>query len=164
MFQLENLETIRSKYEGMSRGFLNWHKIVPRTCRWEIRCQIFQNWPMPPPPPPGENIDRPVSMHHSLVPVGIPRAIPWKRWLPDLKNCWLRQFWMNIVPWNCQCCPSIVVEFYMSDLDGMSPESFWVILFVKFIIDLTTSNEKYGQGHLSIFDPVYYIRPAIKIL
>ena len=49
MFQLENLETIRPKYEGMSRGFLNWHNIVPRTCRWEIRCQIFQNCPMPPP-------------------------------------------------------------------------------------------------------------------
>ena len=60
MFQLENLETIRSKYEDMSRGFLNWHKIVPRTCRWEIRPQIFfkifQCHPVL-----GENIDRPVS-------------------------------------------------------------------------------------------------------
>ena len=27
-------------------------------------------------PPLGENIDRPVSMHHSLVPFGIPRAVP----------------------------------------------------------------------------------------
>ena len=98
MFQLENLETIRSKFEGMSRGFLNWHKIVPRTCRWEIRHQIFQNCPMP---PPSGWKHRPVSMHHSLVPFGTPRAIPWKRCL-DLKNCWLRQFWMNIVPWNCQ--------------------------------------------------------------
>ena len=60
---------------------------------------------------------------------------------------------MNIVPWNCQCCPSIVVEFYMSDLVSMSPGSFRVVLFVKFIIDLTTSNEKYGQGHLPIFNP-----------
>ena len=66
---------------------------------------------------------------------------------------WLRQFWMNIVPWNCQFCPSIVVEFYMSDLVGMSPGSFRVVLFVKFIIDLTTSNENYGQGHLPLFDP-----------
>ena len=74
MFQLENLETVRSKYEGMSRGFLNGHKFVPRICRWEIRPQIFQNCPMP--PPLGENIDRPVSMHHSLVPFGTPRAIP----------------------------------------------------------------------------------------
>ena len=41
----------------------------------------------------------------------------------------------------------------MSDLVGMSPGSFRVVLFVKFIIDLTTSNEKYGQGHLPIFDP-----------
>ena len=40
----------------------------------------------------------------------------------------------------------------MSDLVGMSPGSFRVVLFVKFIIDLTTSNEKYGQGHLPIFD------------
>ena len=38
----------------------------------------------------------------------------------------------------------------MSDLVGMSPGSFRVVLFVKFIIDL---NEKYGQGHLPIFDP-----------
>ena len=60
---------------------------------------------------------------------------------------------MNIVPRNCQCCPSIAVEFYISDLVGMSPGSFRVVLFVKFIIDLTTSNEKYGQGHLPIFDP-----------
>ena len=52
----------------------------------------------------------------------------------------------------------------MSDLVGMSPGSFRVVPFVKFIIDLTTSNEKYGQGHLPIFDPVCYIRPAIKIL
>ena len=29
-----------------------------------------------PPPPPGENIDRPVPVHHSLVPFGTPRAIP----------------------------------------------------------------------------------------
>ena len=43
----------------------------------------------------------------------------------------------------------------MSDLVGMSPGSFRVVPFVKFIIDLTTSksNEKYGQGHLPIFDP-----------
>ena len=41
----------------------------------------------------------------------------------------------------------------MSDLVGMSPGSFRVVLFVKFIIDLTTSNEKYGQRHLPIFDP-----------
>ena len=41
----------------------------------------------------------------------------------------------------------------MSDLVGMSPGSFRVVLFVKFIIDLTTSNENYGQGHLPIFDP-----------
>ena len=41
----------------------------------------------------------------------------------------------------------------MSELVGMSPGSFRVVLFVKFIIDLTTSNEKYGQGHLPIFDP-----------
>ena len=41
----------------------------------------------------------------------------------------------------------------MSDLVGMSPGSFRVVLFVKFIIDFTTSNEKYGQGHLPIFDP-----------
>ena len=41
----------------------------------------------------------------------------------------------------------------MSDLVGMSPGSFRVVLFVKFIIDLITSNEKYGQGHLPIFDP-----------
>ena len=41
----------------------------------------------------------------------------------------------------------------MSDLVGMSPGSFRVVLFVKFIIDLTTSNEKYGQGHLPIVDP-----------
>ena len=43
----------------------------------------------------------------------------------------------------------------MSDLVGMSPGSltFRVVLFVKFIIDLTKSNEKYGQGHLPIFDP-----------
>ena len=41
----------------------------------------------------------------------------------------------------------------MSDFIGMSPGSFRVVLFVKFIIDLTTSNEKYGQGHLPIFDP-----------
>ena len=41
----------------------------------------------------------------------------------------------------------------MSDLVGMSPGSFPVVIFVKFIIDLTTSNEKYGQGHLPIFDP-----------
>ena len=41
----------------------------------------------------------------------------------------------------------------MSDLVGMSPGLFRVVLFVKFIIDLTTSNEKYGQGHLPIFDP-----------
>ena len=41
----------------------------------------------------------------------------------------------------------------MSDLVGMTPGSFRVVLFVKFIIDLTTSNEKYGQGHLPIFDP-----------
>ena len=41
----------------------------------------------------------------------------------------------------------------MSDLVGMSPGSFRVVLFVKFIINLTTSNEKYGQGHLPIFDP-----------
>ena len=41
----------------------------------------------------------------------------------------------------------------MSDLVGMSPGSFRVVLFVKFIIDLTTSSEKYGQGHLPIFDP-----------
>ena len=41
----------------------------------------------------------------------------------------------------------------MSDLVGMSPGSFRVLLFVKFIIDLTTSNEKYGQGHLPVFDP-----------
>ena len=27
------------------------------------------------------------------------------------------------------------------------------LLFVKFIIDFTTSDEKYGQGHLPIFDP-----------
>ena len=50
----------------------------------------------------------------------------------------------------------------MSDLVGMSPGSFRVVLFVKFIIDLT--NEKYGQGHLPIFDPGLFIRPAIKIL
>ena len=30
----------------------------------------------PPPRPLGENIDGPVSMHHSLVPFGTPRAIP----------------------------------------------------------------------------------------
>ena len=41
----------------------------------------------------------------------------------------------------------------MSDLVGMSPGSFRVVLFVKFIVDLTTSNENYGQGHLPIFDP-----------
>ena len=41
----------------------------------------------------------------------------------------------------------------MSDLVGMSPGSFRVVRFVKFIIDLTTSNENYGQGHLPIFDP-----------
>ena len=41
----------------------------------------------------------------------------------------------------------------MSDLVGMSPGSVRVVPFVKFIIDLTTSNEKYGQGHLPIFDP-----------
>ena len=41
----------------------------------------------------------------------------------------------------------------MSDLVGMSPGSFRVVPFVKFIINLTTSNEKYGQGHLPIFDP-----------
>ena len=41
----------------------------------------------------------------------------------------------------------------MSDLVCMSPGSFRVVPFVKFIIDLTTSNEKYGQGHLPIFDP-----------
>ena len=41
----------------------------------------------------------------------------------------------------------------MSDLVGMSPGSFRVALFVKFIIELTTSNEKNGQGHLPIFDP-----------
>ena len=52
----------------------------------------------------------------------------------------------------------------MSDLVGMSPGSFRVVPFVKFIIDLTTSNEKYGQGHLPIFDPGCYIRPAIEIL
>ena len=53
----------------------------------------------------------------------------------------------------------------MSDLVGMSPGSFRVVPFVKFIIDLTTSNEKYGQGHLPIFDPgLLYQRPAIKIL
>ena len=40
----------------------------------------------------------------------------------------------------------------MSDLVGMSPGSFRVVLFVKFIIDLTISNEKYGQGHLPVFD------------
>ena len=40
----------------------------------------------------------------------------------------------------------------MSDLVVMSPGSFRVVLFVKFIIDLTTSNEKYRQGHLPIFD------------
>ena len=74
MFQLENLEIIRSKYEGMSRGFLNWHKIMPFTCRWEIRRQIFKIVQCH--PPLGENIDRPVSMHHSLVPFGTPRAIP----------------------------------------------------------------------------------------
>ena len=39
----------------------------------------------------------------------------------------------------------------MSDLVGMSPGSFRVVPFVKFIIGLTTSNEKYG--HLPIFDP-----------
>ena len=43
--------------------------------------------------------------------------------------------------------------FYMSDLVGMSPGSFRVVLFVMFIIDLTTSNEYYGQGHLPVFDP-----------
>ena len=41
----------------------------------------------------------------------------------------------------------------MSDLVGMSPRSLRVVLFVKFIIELTTSNERYGQGHLPIFDP-----------
>ena len=41
----------------------------------------------------------------------------------------------------------------MSDLVGMSLGSFRIVLFVKFIINLTTSNEKYGQGHLPIFDP-----------
>ena len=41
----------------------------------------------------------------------------------------------------------------MSDLVGMSPGSFRVVPFVKFIVDLTTLNEKYGQGHLPIFDP-----------
>ena len=41
----------------------------------------------------------------------------------------------------------------MSDLVRMSPGSFRVVPFVKFIIDLTISNEKYGQGHLPIFDP-----------
>ena len=41
----------------------------------------------------------------------------------------------------------------MSDLVGMSPGSFALfVLFVKFIIE-HTSNEKYGQGHLPIFDP-----------
>ena len=45
------------------------------------------------------------------------------------------------------------MKFYTSDHVGMSPGSFRVVLFVKFIIDLTTSNEKYGQGHLPIFDP-----------
>ena len=73
--------------------------------------------------------------------------------MPDLKNCWLRQFWMNIDPWNCQCCPSIVVEFYMSDLVGMSPGSFRVVLFCKVYYRSYNLNEKYGQGHLPIFDP-----------
>ena len=41
----------------------------------------------------------------------------------------------------------------MSDLVGMSPGSFRVVRFIKFIIELTTSNEKYGQGHPPIFDP-----------
>ena len=41
----------------------------------------------------------------------------------------------------------------MSDLVGMSPGSFRAVFFVTFIIELTTSNEKYGQGHLPIFDP-----------
>ena len=41
----------------------------------------------------------------------------------------------------------------MSDLVRMSPASFRVVPFVKFIIDLTISNEKYGHGHLPIFDP-----------
>ena len=46
----------------------------------------------------------------------------------------------------------------------MNSGSYRVVLFVKFIIDLTTSNEKYGQGHLPIFDPGLLFRPAIKIL
>ena len=55
----------------------------------------------------------------------------------------------------------------MSDLVGMSPGSFRVVPFVKFIIDLTTSNEKYGQVHLPIFDPGLLYQAshkAIKIL
>ena len=41
----------------------------------------------------------------------------------------------------------------MSHLVGISLGSFRVVLFVKFIIDLTTSNKNYGQGYLPIFDP-----------
>ena len=52
----------------------------------------------------------------------------------------------------------------MSDLVGMSPGSFPVVPFVKFIIDLTTSksNEKYGQGHLPIFDPGLFYQASHK--
>ena len=70
MFQLENLETIRSKYEGMSRGHVHvGGKLDPK---------FFKSVQLHPPPhrPLGENIDRSVSVHHSLVPFGTPRAIP----------------------------------------------------------------------------------------
>ena len=50
----------------------------------------------------------------------------------------------------------------MSDLIGMSPGSFRVVLFVNFIIELTTSNEKYGQGHLPIFDPSLLYQASLK--
>ena len=70
---------------------------------------------------------------------------------------------MKVMPDLKNCCPSIVVEFYMSDLVGMSPRSFRVVLFTKFIIDLTTSNEKYGQGHLPNFDPGLLYQASHKI-
>ena len=38
----------------------------------------------------------------------------------------------------------------MSDLVGMSPGSFALVVS---LLSNTTSNEKFGQGHLPIFDP-----------
>ena len=51
---------------------------------------------------------------------------------------------LSVLSFNSHTCQTLSV---------WALDHFELYFFVKSIIDLTTSNEKYGQGHLPIFDP-----------